>query len=129
MLLLVCFSAAGYSVSSKMSGCGGHLLLLHVYADGPDEAEQLPGNRRDDLRLRLAAGRELSEAPVESMLGLPCDRLDVLGLAALARSKCAVHHGPESVEPCGFDQHPPQVTVARLGDGSASRLASTRRLR
>src|SRR5258708_7781984 len=70
----------------RASGCLG-LRALSRDADGPDEAEQFTAHRGDDLLLGLAFCQQLGIPRVQTMLGFPGDRLDVLALLALPRQQ------------------------------------------
>src|ERR1700693_5605302 len=59
-------------------------LTFHMYSDRPDKPHELAGHGGDRLLRRLALGDQPPIAPVEPMLRLPADLLDLFGEARLA---------------------------------------------
>ena len=81
---LVCFK-----LFPSRGGADGHGLglALGFSTDGPDESEKLAANSCHDVRPRFSFRQEPTVATVQSMLGLPGDRLDLLGKELVSLSK------------------------------------------
>src|SRR5882762_9568084 len=96
-------------------GCGA----LGRYTDGPNEAEQLPAHRGNDLLFRLASGQQLRIAGVQAVLRFPGDRLDLLALIALPSAQGGTDARTVPIGPGRFDHDPAQVRVAGFADRTA----------
>lgn len=78
-----------------------------LYANCPDEADELAANGGEGLLLGFSASQEPAVAQMQSMLGLPSDRLYRLALVALARREGTADHWTISIGPGCFDQDAP----------------------
>jgi hypothetical protein len=71
--------------------------------------------------VRLAAVAQAPVEAVEAVLGAPGDLQDVIGLAGLAVGQCGADPRLAGVVPGRFDQQPPCVGGAGLGDRALDR--------
>src|SRR5438034_8712832 len=97
--------------------------------DGPAEAGELTGGGDGDQRAALGAGLQARPGAVQALLGAPGDRDRFGGLAVLALDERRAGSGVLAVVPGGFDQQPPRVPGAGLGDRAESSLLAGRGLR
>src|SRR5207247_8305718 len=84
--------------------------------DRPSEAGELAGGGDGDDRAPFGARLEAGPGAVQTLLGAPGDRDRVGGLAVLALLERAADPGAGAVVPGGFDEQPPRVAGAGLGD-------------
>jgi hypothetical protein len=88
--------------------------------DSPDKADELARNGGTDLVLELAACHQVSKALTQPLLRRPGDLLDLrrctLGAPLQDRGlSCGMTIGPRC-----FDEYPPDMAVAGLGDATTA---------
>lgn len=88
-------------------------------ADGPDEAHQLPGDRRADLDLEFAPGFQLPVSGTEPHLGFPGDLLDLLRGALSPALEGSGLPGRVVIGPGRLHQDPSDVAIAGFCDAAA----------
>src|SRR5688572_19149053 len=113
-----------FSLLIYLGGLG--ITLFRLNRNGPQKTKQFPSQRRHDLVLVFAACRKGLVAFVQPLLRLPCDLLGLLGnrQILLASQQKARHIRTMLISPSRFHQHPSQMTVACLSDGTALYPAS-----
>ncbi len=94
------------------SGNGERDLVLQL----PQEGAQLPCDGDNGFVLPFAARLEFHIAFVQAFLHAPGKGFDFLALALLASAQGRVDPGRFAVVLAAFDQHPPRVAVAALGN-------------
>ena len=87
---------------------------LHVFGDCPDEPRQLAGDcGRNDGRGFSRPG-ELTIAPAQPFLRLPCGVSDRLGQAFLPQQLLSADARREPITPGSLDQHAPRDAIPGL---------------
>ena len=121
----VCLRFAPYPSGNSLGESGGLArpntqLSLHVYADGPDKAEQLAPDSRDRLLLAFTAPDEARVTLMQAVLRLPGHSGHCRGAAALADRKSLADGGSMSIGPGRLHHDPAQVRITALADRSAT---------
>src|SRR5712671_6002895 len=99
---------------------------LHVYADRPDEAEQLAPDGRDRLLFALAAPHQLHVALMQALLRLPGQLSHGRTAVPLAGGEGLADGGAVAVGPGRLDHNAPQMGIAGLADRPAADARTAR---
>ena len=100
--------------------------IRSVGQGGPDEAGELAGDGGDDVLFRFAARGDRAIAAMQPLLRGPRLRDDGRRRTALSRPQRVADERMMTVMPRGFDEHPPQMRIAGLGDPARAPLRPTR---
>ena len=116
-------TVAGADPSSPVASRrrSGHRYGLRSFDEArrrPQERDQLTCDRGNDFVVLLAAGPQSAKAAAESDLGLPREVLDGRRLSVEPTSQVGRAARRMSKGPGCFDETPPDMSVAGLGDRS-----------
>src|SRR5215472_11885603 len=104
---------------------GSRHFGFNLDRDRPHEPQQLPRHCCYRLLLVFASAQELAIPPAQPLLSLPGDLDHWRTELGLASSQRAAYGWPMSVSPSCLHCHPPQVSIAALGDATASLALTT----
>jgi hypothetical protein len=88
---------------------------LNLYADRPDEADQLAGDGRKHLLYRFAASKQTEISTMKSMLSFPCDCFYYFAETSLSLAQSHTDRWPMTITPRRFYQNTSKMGVAASG--------------
>ena len=105
----------------------GLVLVTGKIAKGlPDEPDQFAGHGDKSFVAMDAAGQQMHEATMETVLSRPADFEDVGGPSFLAAGEFLADFGRRGVVLAAFHKEPTGVGVSAFGDRALSALFRTR---
>src|SRR6202034_2349184 len=127
----VCLRFAPYRSRNSLGESGGLArpntqLPLHVYADGPDKAEQFAPDGRNSLLLAFTAPDEARVTLMQAVLRLPGHGGHRRAATALPDRESLADGGWMSIGPGRLHHNPAQVRITGLANGPATHALPAR---